>query len=60
VTRGAALVRLATLLTGDDQRAQDLAQEVLARAYLRWDRIGHTELPDLYLRNMLVNASRSW
>jgi RNA polymerase sigma-70 factor (sigma-E family) len=59
-TRGAALVRFAVLLTGDDHRAEDLVQDVLARAYLRWRMVGHTDLPDLYLRRMLVNASRSW
>jgi RNA polymerase sigma-70 factor (sigma-E family) len=58
--RGPALVRFAILLTGDDHRAEDLVQDVLARAYLRWDAIGRTDLPDLYLRRMLVNASRSW
>jgi RNA polymerase sigma-70 factor (sigma-E family) len=58
--RGGALLRFAILLTGDDHRAEDLVQEVLARAYLRWSVIGRTEVPDLYLRRMLVNASRSW
>lgn len=59
-TRGAALVRFAILLTGDDHRAEDLVQDVLARAYLRWRMVSRTDLPDLYLRRMLVNASRSW
>jgi RNA polymerase sigma-70 factor (sigma-E family) len=58
--RGAALVRFAILLTGDDHRAEDLVQDALARAYLRWDRIGRIDLPDMYVRRMLVNASRSW
>ena len=59
-TRGAALLRFAILLTGDDHRAEDLLQDVLARAYLRWQWIGRTDLPDLFLRRMLVNASHSW
>jgi RNA polymerase sigma-70 factor (sigma-E family) len=59
-TRGAALLRFAILLTGDDHRAEDLVQDVLARAYLRWRVVARTDLPDLYLRRMLVNASRSW
>jgi RNA polymerase sigma-70 factor (sigma-E family) len=58
--RGVALVRFATLLTGDDHRAEDLVQEALAKAYLRWGSISRTEQPDLYVRRMLVNASRSW
>lgn len=60
LARGPALVRLARLLVGDDHRGEDLAQEVLARAYPRWARICRTDHPDLYLRRMLVNANRSW
>jgi RNA polymerase sigma-70 factor (sigma-E family) len=58
--RGPALVRFAALLTGDDHRAQDLAQDVLARAYVRWRRISRAERPDVYVRRMLVNANRTW
>jgi RNA polymerase sigma-70 factor (sigma-E family) len=56
--RGAALVRLGHLLTGDRHLGEDLAQEVLARAFARWDRIT-SEPPEPYLRRMLVNASIS-
>lgn len=58
--RGPALVRLGRLLTGDAHRGEDLAQEVLARAFVRWRRISRTERPDVYVRRMLVNANRSW
>jgi len=58
--RGPALVRLASLLTGDDHRADDLVQEVLAKVYVRWRRICETDRPDLYVRRMLVNAHTSW
>jgi RNA polymerase sigma-70 factor (sigma-E family) len=58
--RGAALLRFANLLTGDLHRAEDLVQDALAKACLRWDRIGRIGEPDLYLRRMLVNGSRSW
>jgi RNA polymerase sigma-70 factor (sigma-E family) len=58
--RGDALVRFARLLTGDPHRAEDLVQEALAKAYLRWRRILATEQPDAYLRRMVVNGSRSW
>ncbi len=54
--RGAALVRLARLLVGDRQLGEDLAQEVLAKAYVHWDRILRADRPDVYLRRMLVNA----
>ncbi|MBQ1011660.1 SigE family RNA polymerase sigma factor [Micromonospora sp. M51] len=58
--RTSALVRLARLLTGDEHRAEDLVQEVLAQAYARWGRIARTDRPDAYVRRMLVNAHRSW
>jgi RNA polymerase sigma-70 factor (sigma-E family) len=58
--RGAALVRFAVVLTGDDHRAEDIVQDVLAKAYLKWNRIVRVELPDVYIRRMVINASRSW
>jgi RNA polymerase sigma-70 factor (sigma-E family) len=58
--RGPALVRLAVLLVGHRQLAEDLVQEVLARAYVRWERVARADHPDLYLRRMLVNAHTSW
>ncbi|MBF9132607.1 hypothetical protein I0C86_27175 [Plantactinospora sp. S1510] len=59
-TRGPSLVRLARLLSGDRHRAEDLVQDVLARAYVHWRRISATGRPDMYVRQMLVNANRSW
>jgi RNA polymerase sigma-70 factor (sigma-E family) len=58
--RGSALVRFAILLTGDLHRAEDLVQDALARTYLRWGRIRRVDNPDVYVRRLLVNASRSW
>ena len=58
--RTSALVRLARLLTGDEHRAEDLVQDVLAKAYGRWGRIARTDRPDAYVRRMLVNAHHSW
>ncbi|GAA0931078.1 SigE family RNA polymerase sigma factor [Virgisporangium aurantiacum] len=55
--RGAALVRLARLLTGDRHRGEDLTQEVLARAFVSWKRIAAMRAPEAYLRRMLVNAA---
>jgi RNA polymerase sigma-70 factor (sigma-E family) len=59
-SRGAALVRFARLLTGDNHRADDLVQDVLARAFVKWRRVSAAERPDLYVRRMLVNANASW
>jgi RNA polymerase sigma-70 factor (sigma-E family) len=59
-SRGPALVRLARLLTGDEYRAEDLAQDVLARAFVHWRRVQRADRPDVYVRRMLVNANASW
>lgn len=58
-TRGQALLRLAYVLTGDPSDAEDVVQDVLARALPRWSRIIDAEDPDAYLRRMLVNANVS-
>jgi RNA polymerase sigma-70 factor (sigma-E family) len=58
--RGASLLRFAALLTGDPHRAEDLVQDALAKAYLRWDRIRRTDQPDVYVRRVLINGSRAW
>jgi RNA polymerase sigma-70 factor (sigma-E family) len=53
------LLRSAWLLTGDWQRAEDLLQTVLVRAYYRWPRIA-AGTPDAYLRRMLATTYLSW
>jgi hypothetical protein len=58
IARGAALVRVARLLTADDRRADVLVRVVLARAYGRWNAIVRTERPDVYLRRRLADALR--
>jgi DNA-directed RNA polymerase specialized sigma24 family protein len=55
--RGVALVRLARLLTGDRGDGEDLAQDVLARAFVRWDKIVSTDSPEAYLRQMVGRGS---
>ncbi|MCW3818715.1 SigE family RNA polymerase sigma factor [Micromonospora sp. DR5-3] len=59
-SRGPALLRLARLLTGDEHRAEDLTQDVLARAYVHWRKIARADRPDVYVRRMMVNANASW
>jgi RNA polymerase sigma-70 factor (sigma-E family) len=60
VTRLPGLLRYAVVLTGDRDLAQDVVQEVLARAQVRWKQIGKSHSPDAYVRRMLVNEYLSW
>jgi RNA polymerase sigma-70 factor (sigma-E family) len=54
------VLRFAAVLAGDRATAEDLAQEVLIRAYSRWDRIGGLDRPELYVRKMILNEFLSW
>lgn len=58
--RGPALLRLAYLLCGDRWLAEDLVQEVLAKAHRRWSRITAAEHPEAYVRRMVVNEHLNW
>ncbi len=55
-----ALLRYATALSGDPEQANDMVQDVLARAYQRWERIARTERPAAYLMKMVTNEFLSW
>ena len=55
-----ALVRFAVALTGDRGLGEDVVQEVLIRAYGRWDRIAGLDQPEAYLRRMVTNEYLSW
>ncbi len=55
-----ALMRFATVLTGQTWLAEDLVSDVLDRAYERWDHIAQLEHPHAYVRRMLVNEHLSW
>jgi RNA polymerase sigma-70 factor (sigma-E family) len=58
--RGARLVSLARLLIRDRHLAEDLVQEVLGKAFVRWKKIAAGGDPDLYVRRMLINTNISW
>jgi RNA polymerase sigma-70 factor (sigma-E family) len=60
VARGPGLLRLAWLLGRDEHLAQDVVQEVLAKASTRWSRIERAGSPDAYVRKMVVNQLLSW
>jgi RNA polymerase sigma-70 factor (sigma-E family) len=54
--RWSSLFRLACLLTGSPTEADDLLQESLVKVYLRWTKISRTEVPEAYVRRMMVNT----
>jgi RNA polymerase sigma-70 factor (sigma-E family) len=54
-TRMPALLAFAVVLAGDRAGAEDLAQEVLVRVYLRWDKIARLDRPEWYVRKMILN-----
>jgi RNA polymerase sigma-70 factor (sigma-E family) len=60
VARLPSLLRYAIVLTGNRDLAQDVVQEVLARAQVRWRRISTTEAPESYVRRMVLNEYLSW
>lgn len=57
--RSRPLLKAAWLLTGDWQRAEDLLQTALAKAYLRWDRI-QPGRHEAYLRRVLTTTYATW
>jgi RNA polymerase sigma-70 factor (sigma-E family) len=58
--RGPALLRTATLLTGNQADAEDLLQAALAKTYLAWGRIHNHAALDAYVRRAMVNTQISW
>ena len=56
----AGLLRLAGVLSRDRHTAEDVVQEVLLRASRRWERIDQLDVPDAYVRRMVVNEYLSW
>jgi RNA polymerase sigma-70 factor (sigma-E family) len=57
--REQALGRLAYLLAGERDAAEDLLQNALAKVYRHWDRVRSVELPDAYVRRIMVNEANS-
>lgn len=58
--QGQSLLRLAFVLTGQRQLAEDLTQTALADAFRHWRKVSAARSPEGYVRRMLVNAHLSW
>jgi RNA polymerase sigma-70 factor (sigma-E family) len=58
--RGTALLRMAFMLTGNKQDAEDLVQAALAKTYLAWAKIQDRAALDHYVRRAMVNTHISW
>ncbi|MFG2002856.1 SigE family RNA polymerase sigma factor [Spirillospora sp. NPDC048911] len=53
------LARLAYLMLGDADAADDVTADALAAAWHRWDRVRDADQPLAYVRRMVVNLSSS-
>jgi RNA polymerase sigma-70 factor (sigma-E family) len=58
--RSAALLRIAYLVSGDADLAEDLLQTTLARTYLAWRRLDGLDSLEAYSRRVLLNTATSW
>jgi RNA polymerase sigma factor (sigma-70 family) len=52
------LAQAGLLLTSDRAEAEDLAQEAMARAFERWDRVREMESPEGYVYRTALNLHR--
>lgn len=52
--------RLAFLLTGDLHEAEDLLQAAYAKVYPNWSKVRTYDIPDAYLRRVMVSLRTSW
>jgi RNA polymerase sigma-70 factor (sigma-E family) len=57
---GARHKRLAFLLTGDLHEAEDLLQAAYAKVYPHWRKVRTYDVPDAYLRRVMVSLRTSW
>lgn len=56
-----ALSRIAYLLTGDHQSAQDLLQSALTKVAYRWPKVSRYDRPDAYVRRVMYHeVVSSW
>jgi RNA polymerase sigma-70 factor (sigma-E family) len=60
VNRMGRVLRFAAVLTGDRYLAEEIVQDVLLKAHKRWASIAELDLPEAYVRRMVVNEYISW
>ena len=56
----ADLARLAYLITGDPNVADDLAADALVEIWRQWSRVESADKPLAYARGVLANLARNW
>lgn len=57
---GPELLRLAYMLSGSREQAEDLVQNALVKAYRSWDTVESTNRPIAYVRTIVVREHVSW
>jgi RNA polymerase sigma-70 factor (sigma-E family) len=53
--RYSTLCRTAYLLTGSHQTAEDVVQSALTRAFVHWTQVRRADVPEAYVRRIVVN-----
>ena len=53
------LIRLAHVILGDRQAAEDVVQDAFCNLFRRWDRLSNVEGAEYYVRVSVLNACRS-
>ena len=53
------LVRTLAITTGDESLAHDVAQEALARAWQRWDKVSRMDSPEAWCYRVALNLATS-
>ena len=54
------LLAVASVFTGDARDGEDLVQDTMVKAFMRWDRVGRLDRPGGWCHQVLLNECRSW
>jgi RNA polymerase sigma-70 factor (sigma-E family) len=58
-TMAVGLIRLAYVILGDRQAAEDVVQDAFCNLFQRWDHLSHVQGAEYYVRVAVLNACRS-